>query len=242
MPARWTLTLTAERPSAERPVSPAQLHGLAATLLEGTGTDHHAQHKPYTISPLLAAPRPGTAVLRLGWLPDDPRPDLDLLTGHTARLGSQFFTVTDATEEFTPYPLLCQTAPARRAVLRFLSATYFSRSGRWYPLPDPTLLYGGLARRWNLFAPPYAHLDEPQEKELLTSLVLSAHDIASRPVDLGAGSRIGFTGHAAFTLLGEPPPPLAQLFTALSLFATAAGIGAQTTHGLGTVDVTLEPP
>ncbi|WP_051745176.1 CRISPR system precrRNA processing endoribonuclease RAMP protein Cas6 [Streptomyces yerevanensis] len=246
MPTRWTLALTADRPDAEQPVTPAQLHGLAALLLEGTGADHHAQHKPYTVSPLLATPspqsgRPG-ALLRLGWLPDTPRPDLTRLTGRTVRLGSQHFTVTTAHEEFTPYAALSQLPPASRAIIQFRSATYFSRNGRWHPLPDPVLLYGGLIRRWNLFAPETARLTDVEGKELLGAVALSAHEISSLPVDLGSGTRIGFTGTAAFRLLGryEPHERVPQLFPALSLFAITAGAGAQTTHGLGSVEVDLE--
>ncbi|MGW2320088.1 CRISPR system precrRNA processing endoribonuclease RAMP protein Cas6 [Streptomyces sp. NPDC001680] len=242
MPARWTLLLQAERPDAERPVLPAQLHGLAAHLLEGAGANHHAQHKPYTVSPLLAAPGPrgDTALLRLGWLPDTPRPDFTRLTGARVRLGAQFFTIASAEEEFTSYAGLLSIPPADRAVMRFRSATYFSRSGRWYPLPDPVLLYAGLIRRWNLFAPERARITETEEKELLGAVALSAHDITSQPVDLGAGNRIGFTGTAAFRLLGQNAMNSPQHFAALTMFATASGIGAQTTHGLGTVEVELQ--
>jgi CRISPR-associated endoribonuclease Cas6 len=79
-----------------------------------------------------------------------------------------------------------------------------------------------------------------EEKQLLSAVVLSAHDISSSPVDLGAGTRIGFTGTATFRLHGRQTPTAQQQFAALSLFATIAGAGAQTTHGLGTVDITLE--
>jgi CRISPR-associated endoribonuclease Cas6 len=242
MPTRWTLLLQAERPDAERPVSAAQLHGLAAHLLEGSGANHHAQHKPYAISPLLAAPGPSgaNALLRLGWLPDTPRPDFTRLTRARVRLGAQFFTVASAEEEFTPYTGLLSLPPVERAVIRFRSATYFSRSGRWYPLPDPVLLYGGLIRRWNLFAPEHARITETEEKELLGAVALSAHEIASKPVELGAGNRIGFTGTAIFRLLGHYAMSSPQQFAGLTLFATASGIGAQTTHGLGAVEVELQ--
>lgn len=241
MPARWTLTLFAERPDTGRAVSPAQLHGLAATLLEGAGADHRAQNKPYAITPLMATGEPGTATLRIGWLQDTPRPDLSLLIGQQVRLGAQFFTVTDdAAEEFTPYGALRELQPARRAVFGFCSVTYFSRSGRWYPLPDPVLLYGGLTRRWNLFAPPYAQVSEADEKALLSAVALSAYDTASQVADLGAGRRIGFTGNAVYTLTGDHADhTTASLFSALTLFAAASGVGAQTTHGLGAVEAEL---
>jgi CRISPR-associated endoribonuclease Cas6 len=250
MPSRWTLVLEADRPDAERPVPPRQLHGFAASLLEHAGTDHRSQDKPYTVSPLMAAParsraphgRATTAVLHLGWLPDTPRPDLTRLTGTRIRLGAQFFTVASAHEDLMPYAALVRVPPAERAVLDFRSVTYFSRNGRWHPLPDPVLLYGGLIRRWNLFAPPQARLTDVEEKELLGAVALSAHDISSSPVSPDSGARIGFTGTAVFRLLDQhgPGPRTWQLFTALSLFAMVAGVGAQTTHGLGTVEVTLQ--
>lgn len=249
MPYRWTLVLEAERPGTERPVPPRQLHGLAATLLEDAGADHHAQTKPYTISPLMSAPAHGrgrtapgaTAVVQLGWLPDIPRPDLTPLHGTRLRLGCQFFTVVSAWEEAVPYAALAAAPPAERAVMHFRSVTYFSRAGRAHPLPDPGLLYGSLIRRWNHYAPDQARITDVEEKELLSTVVLSAHDISSSPVDLGAGTRIGFTGTAAFRLHGQHAGTAQQQqFTALSLFATIAGAGAQTTHGLGTVDLTLE--
>ncbi|AOR31085.1 hypothetical protein BFF78_08550 [Streptomyces fodineus] len=247
MPFRWSLVLKAERPT-ERPVPPKQLHGLAATLLEQAGADHHAQTKPYTVSPLMAAHGRGrnapgaAAVLHLGWLPDAPRPDLTLLTGTRLRLGAQFFTVASAWEEAMPYAALAMAMPAERAVMHFRSVTYFSRAGRAHPLPDPGLLYGSLIRRWNRYAPEQAHITDVEEKELLGTVVLCAHDICSSPVDLGSGTRVGFTGTATFRLHGPQTPAMQQQFTALSQFASIAGAGAQTTHGLGHTQVRLSCP
>jgi CRISPR-associated endoribonuclease Cas6 len=165
---------------------------------------------------------------------------MKLLIGRQVRLGAQFFAVTFAEEEFTPYPALLQVPPAQRALMHFRSATYFSRNGRWHPLPDPVLLYGGLIRRWNLFAPEYAKIGADEERELLAAVALSAHDVASTPVDLGTATRIGFTGTAEFRLVGQHTKTTPQRFASLSLFATASGVGAQTTHGLGAMDVQLE--
>jgi CRISPR-associated endoribonuclease Cas6 len=125
--------------------------------------------------------------------------------------------------------------PARRAEIGFLTATYFTRAGRWIPLPDPELVYGSLIRRWNHFAPQ--PLSDTDTKDLLESLLLSAHDTATQPVQLGPGttSRIGFTGNAAYTLTRTAGPETAHLLATLTHFAAVACIGAQTTHGLGHV-------
>ncbi|MGW1887655.1 CRISPR system precrRNA processing endoribonuclease RAMP protein Cas6 [Streptomyces sp. NPDC001970] len=219
--------------------TPVQLHGLAATLLESADTDHWAKNKPYSIAPLLTTNHPATATLRLGWLQDTPRPDLTLLTGSRIRLGPRFSTITQATEQFIPYELLRDVTQAHRVVIDFLSATYFSRRSRWYPLPDPVLLYGGLLRRWNHFAPVFAGFDPEVGECLLDSVSLSHHDIATTVTQIGTATRIGFTGRAIFTLARPHLDEAAKAFVALSLFAHMAGVGAQTTHGLGTVKVTI---
>ncbi len=130
MPRRWRLHLRALGEGA-RPVTPAQLHGFASAVFEGAGSDHAGQHKPYRVAPLLAAPEPGTALLELAWLDDDRYPDLTALEGHRIRLGSQFFAVEFVSGDAESYAELLRTPPLRRAGMRFVSATYFSRNGRW---------------------------------------------------------------------------------------------------------------
>ncbi|MCX5054665.1 MULTISPECIES: CRISPR system precrRNA processing endoribonuclease RAMP protein Cas6 [unclassified Streptomyces] len=241
MPSRWQLLLRPTNPTRTKHVPPAQLHGLACHLLEGAAADHHAQTKPFSITPLIEAPHaPGNATLALSWLNDLTTPPLDVLKGAEVRLGSQFFTVDDVQPSHAPYTALEALPPTRRATLNFLSVTYFNRSGRWIPLPDPELLYGSLARRWNTFTP------NPLPDALITGLIstvrLTAHELSSAPADLGQASRTGFTGQATFTLPHSAPDELAVVFTALSAYAEAAGTGAQTTHGLGWTTTTLHPP
>lgn len=68
-PSRWQLLLRPTDPTRTSHVPPAQLHGLACHLLEGAEVDHHAQTKPFSISPLIdASQAPGYATLALGWL------------------------------------------------------------------------------------------------------------------------------------------------------------------------------
>ncbi|MFJ6106010.1 CRISPR system precrRNA processing endoribonuclease RAMP protein Cas6 [Streptomyces sp. NPDC092359] len=239
MPTLWHLTLRAVRP-VQRQVTPAQLHGLACTLLEEPRGDHHAANKPWSVSPLFAAPEPRTAVLRIGWL-DDTRDLTDVFEeGREIRLGCQHFTLTQAVAEHAPYEALLAADPATHAELHAVTPTYFSRNGTQYPLPDPHLLYGSLARRWNTHAPHHLHLPDTTLRELRTHLALSAHTITTQPIHLAADSpRTGYIGHCTFTLTHTPPEPIGRTFTALSLYAHTAGIGAQTTHGCGHTQVTV---
>ncbi len=98
------------------------------------------------------------------------------------------------------------------------------------------LVYSTLARRWNTHAPAPVRLPDDQVKALLGAVVLSAHDIGSQPVDLGPAERIGFVGTCVFGLAGPHDPALATLLGVLTRFAAYAGVGAQTTHGLGHVE------
>ncbi|WP_405526738.1 CRISPR system precrRNA processing endoribonuclease RAMP protein Cas6 [Streptomyces canus] len=238
MPARWTLTLTCQTPI--RPATPAQLHGLACTLFEGTGADHTSHNKPFTVSPLLNGPDPHTAELCLGWLDDTNPPPPTLPTTHRIRLGSQFLTVHHADFEPAPYQDLLNAPPASRADIAFLSPTHFTDAGRSIPLPDPRLVYQSLLRRWNHHAP--RPLPESSAAGLFDSLLLTAHDTATTAVTLGPGRRTGFTGTVTYALHHHADTPTRHAFTALTRFAAVAGIGAQTTHAQGYVRIHLHRP
>ncbi len=240
MPTRWQLLLRPLNPTRPHRVPPAQLHGLACRLLENTATTHHAQTKPFTTTPLVEAPQaPGHATLTLSWLDDRTTPPLHTLKGQQVRLGAQHFTVDAVHHAHAPYTALTALPATHRATLTFLSVTYFTRKDRWIPLPDPELLYAGLARRWNTYAPH--PLPDPHITTLLNTVRLTTHELRTSPAHLGPAPRTGFTGHATFTLPTTTPTPIATAFTALSAYAEAAGTGAQTTHGLGWTTTTLHP-
>jgi CRISPR-associated endoribonuclease Cas6 len=235
MPARWTLTLTAQAPV--RPATPAQLHGLACTLFEGIGADHTSQLKPFTVSPVLDGPTPRTAELCLGWLDDTNPPPPTFPTTQRIRLGPQHLTVHHTTFEPAPYQALLDAPPSSRADITFLSPTHFTDAGRSIPLPDPRLAYQSLLRRWNHHAPH--PIPEPTAADLYENLLLTAHNTATTTVNLGPGKRTGFTGTATYALHPRADTPTLHAFTALTRLAAVAGIGAQTTHAQGYVRINL---
>ncbi|KUJ38383.1 hypothetical protein ADL25_24490 [Streptomyces sp. NRRL F-5122] len=238
MPQRWHLLLRPDDGTRPSRVAPAHLHGLACALLEGLGADHHGQTKPFSITPLMQAPHaPGRALLTLGWLNDGTVPRLEEWVGEQVRLGGQFFTVEDVGAEGASYPALLALPPAERVTMDFLSVTHFTRKGRWIPLPDAELVYTSLGRRWNAYAEtPFPN---PLITELRETVLLTAHDVKSAPVDIRQGHRTGFLGHATFAVPRTACREVALAFTALSRFAELAGIGAQTTHGLGWTRVSM---
>lgn len=245
MPSRWNLTLTPERSDAAKPITANQLHAAVAHLVEprndGRNGDHHAQIRPYSVRPLTLLD--DAAGLRIGWLDDTARLRLDQCFDERVRFGSQFFHVEKAEEEYVPYQALVHLPSASRALMTFLTATYFARAGRWYPLPDPDLLFMSLVRRWNTYAPEGCRLGKTKQKLLFDILAIADVEVSSQRVEFGVKGavRVAFTGRAEFVLTDRRIADVgaAWWFATLSAYADLPGVGAQTTHGLGAVDVEL---
>lgn len=239
MPTTWTLRLHLTSASPHPP-TPGQLNGLACALTEHPGSHHTAQTKPFSISPLFhdtTDPTHHHWLLHIGWLDDAHPLDLTSLPGRRLRLGNDHLTVTDTHHHHTPYTELLTQPPATRADFTFHSATYFKSSGKWIPVPDPKLLFPGLLRRWNTYAPtPLTH---DQTHHLIPSITTTHHNTHTAPITLPRTHRTGFLGTATFTL--TPPATTNPIFPALCRLAATAGVGAQTTHGLGHVHVHLHP-
>lgn len=225
-----------------REPSPAQVHGLACQLLDADDDAHREQDKPWSAWPVDGAPGSGSAVWRLHWLRDATAPPAGRLRpGIQVRLGAQQFTVRGGRLSTTPYAELARREAAG-VRMWFHSPTCFSRNGRFYPLPDPVLLFRGLAARWSrLSNEPAPEVPTAQLDELLGSVAVVAHELSTVRIDIGSGQRPGFTGWADFAPTGQTGPSAGRLLAALACFAEYAGVGSATTHGLGAVSVELRP-
>ncbi|MFE6446842.1 CRISPR system precrRNA processing endoribonuclease RAMP protein Cas6 [Nocardiopsis dassonvillei] len=235
MPTRWTLTPTPPPPSV---VSPSHLHALACHLLETPTSDHAAQTKPFTaaLPTTSEAAAPGAGLV-VAWLDEPTEPDLVPRLGAPARLGSHTTRLALTDRHAVPYTRLAATPPTLRARVEFTTPAYVNRAGRQLPLPEPELLLAGLARRWAAFSPQ--PLPPPAVAEMLETVHLARHDIRTRPVGEGRHQRTGFVGSAVFGLPTRASRAAQRAFAALWSFAAFAGVGAQTTHGLGHVRVHL---
>lgn len=225
MPTQWTLTLT---PSPPTPVDPRHLHALTCHLLETPTTDHTAATKPFT-----AAFTGG--LLAVSWLDEATEPDICARLEEPFRLGAHLVRLSAADHRSMSYTHLLHQPPAPRVAVEFVSPAYVSRGGRQLPLPDPELLLAGLARRWAAFSP--LPLPGREVEEVLSSVLLTRHEVATRTIGNGPHRRTGFTGRAVFGLPARSTAAQRRVFAALWAFAVFAGVGAQTTHGLGQVRV-----
>lgn len=214
-------------------VYPARLHGAACALLEHGSTAHRGQDKPFAVWPL--RPGPDGAAWRLGWLPDGV-PALG--AGDSVMFGAAVFPVLHRTVDLTSFARLASGGPVRSADLRLLSPTFFSRNGRDHPLPDPVLLVESAVRRWNVHAPPDAHIPEDLRRALRAAVYLADMVGETRR---GRVSRtmeqLGFVGTVRLALTRSAGETVRCLFGALMRFVDVAGVGAQTTHGFGAVEL-----
>ncbi|RKS07006.1 CRISPR-associated endoribonuclease Cas6 [Nocardiopsis sp. Huas11] len=239
MPTQWSLTPTPPPPPG---VSPSHVHALACLLLEDPASEHTAQVKAFTAALPAGTARGSVAAsaptLLLSWLDEPTEPDLASRITGPVRLGSHTAHLSLAARRTVPYTRLAATAPTPRVRVEFTTPAYVNRGGRQLPLPDPELLLEGLARRWAAFSPHPLPCDATAEA--LGMVHLARHDTRTVPVGTGRHQRTGFVGHAVFGL-PRASPAARRSFTALWAFAEFAGVGAQTTHGLGHVRVRLRP-
>lgn len=212
---------------------PARLHGAACALLELPATDHRAQQQPFTVRPLVVG-RSG-AHWRLGWLPDGRPP---LRNTETVRFGPIFRRVRRSAVATSSFAQLAGSGCACTVDLRMVSPTYFSRNGRDHLLPDPVLIIDSAVRRWNQYAPPDFQVSESEHRALRSRIVLT--DFVGRtergPVTFTT-QQTGFVGTVRLALPRSAERGSRYLLAALMRFLGVAGVGAQTTHGFGAVEL-----
>ena len=137
---------------------------------------------------------------------------------------------------------LAIAAPAASWTLRFRSpATFrFNTDGihRNFPVPLADLVYADLARRWDAFAAGVA-LPDAVVSVITEHLVLSRYDLKTRMhvTKVGGGALAGCVGVGTYQAVQPAAAPAAGLagVSALTLFSRYAGVGDQTSKGMGWV-------
>jgi CRISPR-associated endoribonuclease Cas6 len=236
------------------------VRGQDTALAEALHTPN--QERPFTVSNLLGTGRPRQGQVTLSperpcylrltsFWPELSRlivdrllpgpPGTIVLTGGTLRVGS---VTTDAAahpwagqtnfQDLVQQHTLSSSPPPPRLVLRFASPTVFRSSGVNIPLPLPGLVFEGLARRWNAFAP----LGIPPEVRRFAeeSMLISQYQLRTERVTFGEegerGTYPGFVGMCGYSFRVRDRYWMG-LIHLLAAFALYAGVGARTTMGLG---------
>ncbi|MBD2491796.1 CRISPR system precrRNA processing endoribonuclease RAMP protein Cas6 [Aulosira sp. FACHB-615] len=113
--------------------------------------------------------------------------------------------------------------------LQFLSPTSFKQSGAIQPFPLPDLVFNGLLRRWNHFAPPQLKFPE-----IKWNCLVSAFELKTHAFKLEVGGEIGAEGWVRYRFNDNEQ---AKIATVLAHFAHFAGVGRKTTMGMGQTSI-----
>jgi len=211
-------------------------------------------HKPLTVSPLFSqiphsesqTPNP-EYFWRLTALEPDTVRLLEQLSHQSGgvRLGGSVFNITsiattpdrhlDAGEE--DYTKLFEkwgrAEPPPSVTLKFISPTTFRSGSEVIPYPTPRLVFGSLMDVWNEWSPvPMGEWRALLER----AIMLSNWRGETRRLDLGNRYVTGFIGKFTYRPM-ERSRDLQRMMGMLAEFAFYAGVGWQTTHGLGQVRV-----
>jgi CRISPR-associated endoribonuclease Cas6 len=118
-----------------------------------------------------------------------------------------------------------------RVTIRFISPTIYKENGLDVLLPDASLVYGNLWRKWKAFSD--YHIDDSVYEEMMDKLSLSKVNIRPKMWRFPNGTQKGFMGSAMFTLAKAGSSEARMLFGGLSRLAFFGGVGLKTTLGLG---------
>ncbi len=127
--------------------------------------------------------------------------------------------------------LLPGAPPAPHVELEFAAPTAFRSGGLTVPVPLPGLVYGSLVDRWNAFAP--VAVSEEVRRFAEECLAISRYELSTRAVPgKGEALRIGCVGRCRYVAVNRDRYWLG-LIQLLTDYAFYAGVGAQTTMGMG---------
>lgn len=128
--------------------------------------------------------------------------------------------------------------PPAALTLCFATPTTFRVGRLEQPLPLPRWVFGSLLGTWNAFAPQPLDLDPASLDE---RVAVANWWGQTRRVALGVFRTVGFVGRCTYRIR-DPSFELRRLLGLLADFAFYAGVGWQTTHGLGQVRPAIPAP
>jgi CRISPR-associated endoribonuclease Cas6 len=220
--------------------------------------------RPFTVSPLLGVPRARDGMVTVKpdedyflrftvlYQPIFQQFMARFLRGQARpviRLGRALFLVREilATPESSPWAgytsfgqLYHHAQPVSKVRLEFTSPTAFSFGRKAWgrkvvPLPDPTLVFRSLWKKWNTCALPELSLDEVLLQYVAENVVVKRCQLETKMQHFGRSPQVGFVGRVTFGLMGRGQG--ADLFRRqldlLADFAFYAGVGYKTTMGMG---------
>jgi CRISPR-associated endoribonuclease Cas6 len=211
------------------------IHGLCLQWFANANPAIATQLHQAPVSPFTASAQPKSRhqiQVRIALL----QPELLglLLHGLYLDLGQEI-TITDVTCRVSShvqfvasssYEKLAQVVPQDPLRLEFLTPTSFKQEDVIQPFPLPELVFGGLLRRWNAFAPDELKLDRQNWTGLISAFDLKTHALKMKSDEIGSQGWVRYR---------FPDTEQARVATVLANFAFFAGVGRKTAMGMGVV-------
>jgi CRISPR-associated endoribonuclease Cas6 len=221
-------------PNQERPFTVSNLMGTGRSE---NGMVRLAPERTYTLR--LTSYEPAlTALIAEQYLP--ALPETIALGGQVLQLhGATADTAQQAWAGRVSYESLVQTYTLgthlpQHVTLRFASPTVFKTQDAYLPVPLPKLVFDGLARRWNLYAPIRIQPEVGRYAE--ECMAISRYDLHTERVIFGEddpwGATPGFVGTCSYVFRVKDRYWMG-IIQMLAAFAMYAGVGRHTTMGWG---------
>ena len=219
-------------------------HGaLMATITPDAAEALHAQGlRPYSQYLYWDRER-NVAIWRIGTLTDDAHEAIvmPLMNKSALLLRQKRFEVSldkpaivkeNSFENLADTFIAGGTSP-KGATWDMLTPASFKQEGRYVIMPDMTLLYGNLIRRWNAFSSK-ARLDDLElSQKLAEQCRLMRYRLESRTFPLEGTQVYGFDGRMRYGFFGFDM--MRRVQGMLTAFAAFSGIGIKTALGMGAV-------
>lgn len=147
-----------------------------------------------------------------------------VLAGIPCRLGGWVDIV-----QTTSFEKLVQIPTQKTIEFQFLTPTSFKQNQNIQPFPLPELVFKGLLRRWNIFAPQELHFPKIEWDG-----IVSSYELKTYAMKMEGGAEIGAEGKVKYRFKDSEQ---ARIATILAHFACYSGIGRKTGMGMGQVTV-----
>ncbi len=127
--------------------------------------------------------------------------------------------------------IVSRAEPVDNPGLEFVSPTAFRRIETQVLLPEPDLVFGSIARKWEAFGEPSIVCDlEP----FLGGIQIKRYNLETRMIQFGKFRQIGFVGSVEFDVR-KLPEQVRWYLDVLTAYSWFSGVGAKTTMGMGRV-------
>lgn len=152
-------------------------------------------------------------------------------------LGNDPFGKSGLIDEEELISIISNHGPIKEMTFTFTSPTNFHVNGRDYTLPEPKMIFGSLANKWNTLYASFA-LDPYEIREVARRIYLTEWKGSSESLNYGAKRVIkAFRGSFTYAV-NDLSLEEQQTFLLLAQFAVFSGVGRMATQGLGQVDIT----